>query len=90
MSDAAQKLDNLANALVEDILKAPDEETLLEALEDRFRTYRDRITFLEAQLAGERKNIAGWIAARDAQLARAEDAERQLADVRLRLQADCL
>lgn len=54
MSDAAQKLDNLASALVEDILKAPGEEMLLEALEDRLRTYRDRISFLEARLTDAR------------------------------------
>ena len=36
------------------------------------------LKFAQAQLLGERKNIAGWIAARDANLKRAERAEQQL------------
>lgn len=45
------------------------------------RQLQEDNAFLKAQLAGERKNIAGWIAARDAQLKRAEFAERQLDEV---------
>lgn len=54
--------------------------------EKELLTHIDAVThernFLKAQLAGERKNIAGWIAARDANLDRALAAEAALATAR--------
>lgn len=59
-----RKLDNLTDALVEDILKAPDEEVLLEALAERFSELRDKLTTAETALAlalSERDEAVRWI-----------------------------
>lgn len=59
MNDATRKLDNLTNALVEDILKAPDEEVLADALIALVQKERARATAAEAraQSAEDRERI---------------------------------
>lgn len=49
MVDAKQKLQNLADALVEDIMRSPDEDVLLEALAERFVELRTRAEASERQ-----------------------------------------
>lgn len=59
----AEKLDNLTDALVEDILRAPDEEVLLEALGERFERLREERDALKAQLDALAKPTKPMLAA---------------------------
>lgn len=44
MTDARQKLENLTDAMVDDIMRAPEEEVLLEALTERFEKLRAQLS----------------------------------------------
>ena len=63
---AGERLNNLTEAMVEDILKAPAEEILLEELSSRFEKLRAKVSRLSAALATAERAV---IAPRDSEVA---------------------
>ena len=59
------------------VIRAKQAISLLTRLAASLAAMRERAEFAEAQLRGTNANIAGWLAARDAQMGRANLAERQ-------------
>lgn len=58
MTDPRKALDNLTDALVDDILKMPDDEVLMEALGDRIAALKAENAALQARLEAAERRVA--------------------------------